>query len=110
MNHDQDEHQSKPEPERSRRHPILEDHSEIRVAYYQSDAEPEEKRSVQIKEAQISALNDANIEGAHRIIWFYQRIQVMTRSTDPKDYAAAVDGALFYSQNLWLKGLKKFNQ
>ncbi|OIQ68268.1 hypothetical protein GALL_501430 [mine drainage metagenome] len=92
------------------RHPILVLHQKIRDAYYQSDATPDEKRAVQIKESQISALNDANMDGASRINWFFDRIQTMTRSSDSKDYAAAVDVALFYSQHLWLKGLKKFNQ
>lgn len=89
-----------------RQHPIFLLHKQRRDDYYKSDASNEEKRSVYLKELQIAALNDAHIEGANRINWFYDRMKTMTDTDDPKNYAAAVDGALFYSRIVWQRYLK----
>lgn len=89
-------------------------HEALRAAYHACPGvTTEEKRRVEIQESQISALSLGRLQAAHRILWAFDRVQVMTRHKDPQnpevhadvpqDYAAAVEHALFFSRDIWLR-------
>ncbi|MFZ5489656.1 MAG: hypothetical protein ACOY44_07770 [Pseudomonadota bacterium] len=93
-------------------------HEALRAAYHACpDVTQEEKRRVEIQESQISALSMGRLQAAHRILWAFDRVQVMTRHKDPQnpeshqnvpqDYAAAVDHALFFSRDVWLREISQ---
>ncbi|OZB43109.1 MAG: hypothetical protein B7X46_13055 [Thiomonas sp. 15-66-11] len=93
-------------------------HEALREAYRAcADVTPDEKRQVEIQESQIAALGMGRLQAAHRILWAFDRVQVMTRHKDPQnpeshqdvpqDYAAAVDHALFFSRDVWLREISQ---
>ncbi len=80
---------------------ILDSHSKIRREFFESpDFTPDEKRAVQNKEVQITALEDTNLDAAQNILKCANRVQKMT-GTD--HYQAAVDLALWMAQVQFLE-------